>query len=102
MISLISFVLASGFSLAIIWILRASDPKLARAAKVSRLDLSSPIRTALAVSVFLPGAVLLAIPQVGVFFSWFGTITVVGWLIALKRPKAQPDRTKAGWTKKSV
>lgn len=88
MISLVSFVLASGLSLALIWVLRASDPKLARAAKVSRLDLSSPIRTALAVCVFLPGAVLLAIPQIGVFFSWFGTLTVIGWLIALKPPKS--------------
>lgn len=86
--SLVSFVLASGFSLALIWILRASDPKLARVAKASRINLSSPVRTALAVCVFLPGAILLAIPQIGVFFSWFGALTVIGWLIALRPPKS--------------
>ena len=88
MISAVSFVIASTFSLALVWILRASDKKLARIAKINRLKLSSIVRTVLAVGVFLPGAVLLAVPQVGVFFSWFGTLTVLGWLIAQRRPKS--------------
>ena len=95
MISFISFLLASAFSLALIWLLRASDEKLARTARTNRIEIPSSVRTLVSIGVFLPGIVLLAIPQVGVFFSWFGTLTVLGWLIALRRPTAHASREKA-------
>lgn len=88
MISLLTFLLSSSLSLALIWFLRASDPKLARTAKLNRMELSQVMRATLGAGVILPGAILLAIGHVGVFFSWFGTLTVIGWLIALKRPKS--------------
>lgn len=88
MMSLVTFLLAGCLSLVLVWLLRASDPKLARAAKLNRMKLTPMMRATLAVGVFLPGAILLGIGHVGVFFNWLGTLTVIGWLIAVKRPRS--------------
>lgn len=82
MINFIYLLLSGAFSLVLIWLLRASDEKLARTRKSVRLKLSASARALLGASVFLPGVVLISISQISVLFSWFGTLTVLGWLIA--------------------
>lgn len=80
--SLVTFLLALAFSSTLIWFLRASDKKLARTTRTKRLELNATIRAMLALGVFLPGIALLATSQVGVFFSWMGALSVLGWLVA--------------------
>lgn len=39
--------------------------------------------------VLIPGVALLFLGQWSAFLSWFGGLTVIGWLVAVKKPTAE-------------
>ncbi|MEM0928731.1 MAG: hypothetical protein AAGI89_05505 [Pseudomonadota bacterium] len=88
MITATIYICATLLSAAAIAYLLLTDPKRARVFKQKSI-VSLPRKPRLAwVIVFSPAAVLLVAGQTSAFLAWFGTMTVVGWLMAMKRPGA--------------
>ncbi|MEM6912672.1 MAG: hypothetical protein AAF511_01700 [Pseudomonadota bacterium] len=83
-----AYIFASLLSSAAIGYLLVTDPKRARVFK-QKLSIRLPRKPRVAWAIaFAPAIFLLAGGQTSAFLSWFGTMTVIGWLIALKRPGA--------------
>ncbi|GAB3273163.1 hypothetical protein GCM10027297_06230 [Parahaliea aestuarii] len=85
--SLILFLVASLLSgLGLAW-LAAVNPKRRRVYGLSR---PAPVvpwqKWAMAVLVLLPGVLLVVFGQVAGFVLWLGAVTVIGWMVALRRP----------------
>ncbi|MEM9168355.1 MAG: hypothetical protein AAGC56_01775 [Pseudomonadota bacterium] len=87
MTSLLYFLAALAVSAAALWYLQRIDPKRARVFNRGAQG-ETPSRPRLAWGVGLaPGLILPALGELSAFLTWLGAITVVGWLIALKRPR---------------
>ena len=88
------FLVASIVSVCAVFLLRARDEKRLRVFGVAGKAVSPRVRAGLWGVVFLPGVALLLLSHVSAFLSWFGLLTVSGWLIAAQGAGRKPDRHK--------
>ncbi|WP_116367028.1 hypothetical protein [Parahaliea mediterranea] len=87
MLTLLLFVAACLLSsLGFAW-LAAVNPKRRRVYGLARPAAPAPWqKLAMALLVLAPGVLLLLCGQVAGFVLWLGAITVIGWVVALRRP----------------
>lgn len=74
---------ASAFSVAIILLLCAGDPKRRRAQKLTGDGHGTRVRRLFAAAALLPGLVLIAMAEPAAFLIWLGACSVAGWFAAL-------------------
>ena len=85
----LGFLIALLVSVGAIFLLRATDDKRRRVFLGDR-ETSAPAVKAMGwVGVIAPGLILFGFQQYSAFLSWFGLITVVGWLIAARSPRSR-------------
>ena len=87
MTTLFLFLIASIVSVFAVFLLRARDEKRLRVFGVVGDAVSLRLRAGLWGVVLLPGVALLLLSQFSAFLSWFGLLTVAGWLLAAQGPK---------------
>lgn len=98
MITLLAFLGSVAISLGAVFVLRASDEKRHRVvdAAPSLRGVHSGVLWIVMVS---PGVGLLASSQYSAFLSWFGALTVLGWISAFRQPAhsvgGEPERPDA-------
>lgn len=86
-----SWLAATGVSATAIYFLRAIDEKRARTLKLKPANALFSVGSPGAARMFLwfgvvsPAIALLALAQYSAFLSWFGGVTVLGWIFALAR-----------------
>ena len=92
MTTFLLFLIAGVVSIVGVVLLRARDEKRLRVFGIPGEAFSPLLRAGLWTVVLLPGAVLLLLSQFSAFLSWFGVLTVAGWLIAAQGAARKPDR----------
>lgn len=89
------FLIASIVSVVAVFLLRARDEKRLRVLGAGGDVAASPrVRAVLWIVVFLPGLALLLSSQFSAFLSWFGLLTVAGWLVSAQGAGRKTDRSK--------
>lgn len=86
MTTFIVFLIATVVSVGAVFLLRSVDDKRRRIFFSDRERIPPAIRLLGWLGVFGPGIILFGFQQYSAFLSWFGMITVIGWLIAARAP----------------
>lgn len=74
------------FSATAMFYLRHTDAKRRRSHRLAAWPQKRYAKTAWALSL-LPGAILLLTKTSAAFIMWFAAFSLIGWLIALSKPK---------------
>lgn len=85
---LLGTILATIVSTIAIWLSSQRDVKRRRAAGLQQIESSSLVRWGLLLMCFAPGTVLVGMGNISGFICWLAAITVTGWAIATRKPKA--------------
>ena len=72
--------------LAIVYLLLIDDKRI-RAFRLSRPRKLPAYKGAGWMLLLSPGLILPMTGQLSAFLSWFGAVTLLGWLVAMKQPK---------------
>lgn len=88
MTTFVAFLIATAVSVASVFLLRATDEKRRRVFFGDRETFAPAVRAMGWGGIVLPGLVLLGMQHYSAFLSWFGLITVAGWLIAARAPQS--------------
>ena len=83
------FLIASIVSVGAIFLLRSTDDKRRRVFLGDRESSAPAVKAMGWAGVFVPGLILFGLQQYSAFLSWFGLITVAGWLIAARTPQSK-------------
>lgn len=77
-------------SLSFLFYLRNTDSKRRRSHHLPAWEKQRYTKQAWILSL-LPGMVLLCIQSYAAFIMWFAAFSLIGWFVALPKPKSKPD-----------
>ncbi len=90
MTTFVVFSIAMAVSVCAVFLLRSIDDKRRRIFFRDRERGAPAMRLLGWIGVLAPGLILFGSQQYSAFLSWFGMITVIGWLIAARAPSSRP------------
>ncbi|MEM1051525.1 MAG: hypothetical protein AAGI28_05450 [Pseudomonadota bacterium] len=83
-----STIVATVISTVAIWLASQRNPKRRRSAGLKKIATAPLVKWGLLLVSITPGVALVALGNTSGFICWFAAITVIGWLVAVKRPSA--------------